>query len=161
MEYILGKRAEECIFCAFPTRGAARFREDLVLVVQLQAFVVMNRYPFASAHLLVVPRRHVSAMEELSPEEWAAMSALLRESVAALKSAVKPDGVNVGFNLGKAAGAGIADHLHAHVVPRWVGDSNFMPVIADVRVMPEYLDDAWRTLRPHFEPIAGEKAPMP
>ena len=161
MEYILAKKSDECVFCAFPARGAASFREDLVLVVQPHAFVCLNRFPFASAHLLVIPRRHVSALEELEGDEYAALMTLLRDSVAALKAAVKPDGVNIGFNLGKAAGAGIADHLHAHVVPRWVGDSNFMPVIAGARVMPEYLDDAWKTLRPHFESIAGEKAPLP
>ena len=160
MEYILGKRPDHCIFCAMAEAPPSQFRKDLVLVVQPHALVCMNRYPFASAHLMVVPRRHVSQLEDLPDEEYAAVTALLRDSVKALKASVKPDGINIGFNLGKAAGAGIAEHLHAHVVPRWVGDTNFMPVVADVRVMPEYLDDAWRTLRPAFDGIAGEKADL-
>jgi ATP adenylyltransferase len=157
MEYILRKKGEGCVFCAIASHDASLFREDLVLVAQPHAFVCLNRYPFASGHLLVVARRHVSGLEELRDEEYLAMQTLVRDSVKALKAAVSPDGVNVGFNLGKAAGAGIADHLHGHVVPRWVGDSNFMPVIGDTRVMPQYLDDAWKTLRPAFESVPGEK----
>jgi ATP adenylyltransferase len=161
MEYILGKKGDGCVFCAMLAGNAETFRKDLVLVVQPHAFVCMNRFPFASAHLLVLPRRHQSNLEDLPAEEYAAFALLLRDTVAALKETVTPDGVNVGFNLGKAAGAGIAEHLHAHVVPRWVGDTNFMPVVAGIRVMPEYLDDAWRALRPRFEGIVGEKAPLP
>ena len=166
MDYILGPKGGACVFCAIggaaPAQlSPARFREDLVLVVQPHAFVCLNRYPFAPAHLLVIPRRHVSALEDLTDEEYAALNALLRATSVALKSAVKPEGMNIGFNFGKAAGAGIADHLHAHVVPRWNGDSNFMPVIADVRVMPEYVDASWVKLRPAFEAIPGEKAPLP
>lgn len=155
MEYILGKREDSCIFCAFPAR--ATHREDLVLCVREHAFVCLNRYPFASSHLLVVPRRHVSALEDLSADEYDATMRLVRDATVALKAAVKPSGVNVGFNLGKSAGAGIADHMHAHVVPRWDGDTNFMPVLADVRVMPEHLDQSWERLRPHFERLGEAK----
>ena len=161
MEYIQRAKTHECVFCTYLAHAPSQYRADLVLVVQPHAFVVLNRYPFAAAHLLVVPRRHVSALEELSDEEYAAHAMLVRDAVKALKAAVKPEGVNLGFNLGRAAGAGIADHLHAHVLPRWLGDSNFMPVIADLHVMPQYLDDTWAALRPHFEQIPGEKAPFP
>jgi ATP adenylyltransferase len=155
MEYVLGKRNEPCIFCAFPARDTRR--EDLVLCVERHAFVCLNRYPFNSSHLLVAPRRHVSALEELSDEEYDALMRLLRETIARVKRAVSPAGANVGFNLGKAAGAGIADHVHAHVVPRWIGDTNFMPVIADQRVMPEYLDQSWQRLQPFFADLGREK----
>jgi ATP adenylyltransferase len=159
MEYILGEKPKSCVFCTFPERKT--YREDLVLVVQPFAFVCLNKYPFAPAHVLVIPRRHVSALEDLGDEEYAGLMALVRDATRAVKRAVRPEGLNLGFNLGHAAGAGIAEHLHAHLVPRWVGDSNFMPVIAGTRVMPEYLDQTWSKLRAEFEPIPGEKAPLP
>jgi ATP adenylyltransferase len=159
MEYILGEKPKECIFCSFP--GRKTYREDLVLVVQPFAFVCLNKYPFAPAHVLVVPRRHVSNLEDLADEEYSALMALVRDSARAVKKAVRPEGMNIGFNLGHAAGAGIAEHLHAHAVPRWVGDSNFMPVIAGTRVMPEYLDQTWAKLRVVFDSVPGEKAPLP
>jgi ATP adenylyltransferase len=159
MEYILGAKPSACIFCEYAARGAVR--EDLVLVHQRDALVMLNRYPFASGHVLVLPTRHVSALEELTDEEYGALCALLRASIAALKRAITPEGFNVGFNLGKVAGAGIAEHLHAHVVPRWAGDTNFMPVVADTRVMPEHLDATWVKLRAAFDAIPGAKAAMP
>ena len=159
MDYVLApKDRGPCIFCTFPTRGIEHFREDLVLVSQPDAFVVMNRYPFAPGHLLVVPRVHVSRLADLTDVQYDAVMRLVRTSVERLERIAKPDGVNVGFNLGKAAGAGIAEHLHAHVVPRWLGDQNFMPVVADTRVMPEHLDSTWRRLRPAFEDVDGQKA---
>ena len=163
MEYILGSKAQGCVFCAYAVAVAAGppRREDGVLVAQPNAFVCLNKYPFASGHLLVVPRRHSSELHELTDEEYSGTMALLRDTVAALKSALRPEGFNVGFNLGKVAGAGIAEHLHAHVVPRWAGDTNFMPVLADTRVMPEHLDATWARLRPFFESVPGEKAPLP
>ncbi len=161
MEYILGAKGAGCIFCDFPAREPSRFREDLVLVVQPHAFVCLNRFPFASSHLLVVSRRHVADLAELTAEEYVALMALVKDSVDRLKRAVNPQGINLGFNLGVAAGAGIADHLHAHAVPRWVGDTNFMPVLGDVRVMPEHLDDSWRRLYPHFVDLPGTHAPAP
>ena len=141
MEYILGPKGGECVFCE---------PSDLLLAQRASAFVCLNKYPFAAGHLLVVPTRHVSGLEELEPAEADEFFRLLRESVARLRDAIRPDGVNVGMNLGKAAGAGIAEHLHAHVVPRWNGDTNFMPVIADMRVMPQYLQDTKKRLSPHF-----------
>ncbi|HEY1955725.1 MAG TPA: HIT domain-containing protein [Polyangiaceae bacterium] len=141
MEYILGPKGGECVFCR---------DSDLVLARRASAFVCLNKYPFAAGHLLVVPTRHVSDLGELEDGEADEFFRLVRESVARLRAAVSPDGVNVGMNLGKAAGAGIAEHLHAHVVPRWNGDTNFMPVIADLRAMPEYLQDTKKRLLSHF-----------
>ncbi len=148
MEYILkdSEKKEGCVFC----EALAGPPNKRVLVVQPHAFVVLNKYPFTAGHLLVLPRRHVGDFSELVEEEATALFALVRASVARLRAAVSPQGLNVGFNLGKAAGAGIAEHLHAHVVPRWNGDTNFMPVLADVRVMPEHLDQTFDRLAPSF-----------
>jgi ATP adenylyltransferase len=155
MEYILSQKQGACIFCDFAAAPPDAYREKLVLLVQPHALVCLNRYPFAASHVLVAPRRHVSDLSDLAPEEYDAFMRLVRDATAALGSAVKPEGVNLGMNLGKAAGAGIAEHLHAHVVPRWNGDTNFLPVLADVRVMPEYLDDSWRRLVPAFAGLPG------
>jgi ATP adenylyltransferase len=156
MEYILGDKQGACIFCDFAAAPPQDYRAKLVLLVQPHALVCLNKYPFASSHLMVAPRRHVSDLSDLPAEEYDAVMHLVRDATARLKASAKPDGLNVGINLGKVAGAGIAEHLHVHVVPRWVGDSNFMPVVADVRVMPEYLDDAWRRLAPAFADLPGQ-----
>ncbi len=161
MEYILGDKPKACIFCAMAACEPAALRWALVLVAQPDALVCLNKFPFASAHLLVAPRRHVADLTELRPGEYGATMSLLRESLDRLKKAVHPEGVNVGFNVGRAAGAGIADHVHGHLVPRWDGDTNFMPVVADVRVMPEYLDESWRRLYPFFADLPGARAPAP
>ena len=154
MQYILGPKNPQCIFCDFATAAPGQYREKLVLAVLPHALVCLNRYPFAPAHLLVAPRRHVADFGQLPPEEYEATMRLLRDAVERVRRATRPEGVNVGFNLGAAAGAGIADHMHGHIVPRWSGDTNFMPVIADVRVMPEYLDTTFGH-RPHFADLAG------
>lgn len=159
MEYILGDKQGACIFCDFASAPPTAYREKLVLVVQPHALVCLNRFPFAASHLLVAPRRHVSDLSELDDAEYHALMALLRDASTRLRLAVTPEGVNVGFNLGKAAGAGIADHLHAHIVPRWNGDTNFMPVLADVRVMPEHLDASWKRLAPAFADVPGQHPP--
>lgn len=155
-----GAARETCFLCAHPGDAAA-YRENLVVVVQDHAFVCLNRYPFTPSHLLVAPRRHVGDLTDLEPEEYAALTTLLRETTVRLRKAVGCTGMNVGFNLGKDAGAGVADHLHGHVVPRWAGDINFMPVLADVRIMPEYLDQAWARLYAAFADLPGAKAPDP
>ncbi len=155
MEYILGSKQGACIFCDFGSAPPSAYREKLVLLVQPHALVCLNRYPFAASHLLVAPRRHVSDLSELPDEAFDALMRLLRDTCTRLRAATTAEGLNVGFNLGKAAGAGIADHLHAHAVPRWSGDVNFMPVLADVRVMPEHLDDSWVRLAPVFADLPG------
>jgi ATP adenylyltransferase len=158
MEYIRGPKGGACIFCDFASAPPSAYREKLVLVVQPHALVCLNRYPFASAHLLVAPRRHASDLAELPAEEYDALMHLLRETTVRVQRVTRCEGANLGFNLGKAAGAGIAEHLHGHVVPRWNGDTNFMPVLADVRVMPEHLDATWRELAPHFADLPGQHA---
>ncbi len=161
MEYIHGQgKAPGCFLCEHP-KDVAAYRENLVVVAQPHAFVCLNRYPFTTSHLLVAPRRHVADPSELTDEEYDAVMGLLRASVVRLRRAVGCEGMNVGFNLGKVAGAGVADHLHGHLVPRWNGDTNFMPVLADVRVMPEYLDTAWARLHAAFADLPGERAPAP
>lgn len=156
MNFIEGKtgREEGCVFCNRIRLPRERWREHGVLDVGEHTMVLMNRYPYANGHLLVIPRRHCSDLMALPAEEYADLARVLRLAVERMQTALHPQGFNVGMNLGSAAGAGIADHLHFHIVPRWNGDHNFMPVIADVRVMPEYLEATYDRLFPHFEGIA-------
>lgn len=167
MEYILspkdkdaGARPGACIFCNFPGAPRETYRENLVLAANDHVAVMLNRYPFAAGHLLVIPRKHVAHMGDLSVEETDALFRSVRDVGLRMRALMKPHGLNYGINEGVAAGAGIAEHLHLHIVPRWSGDTNFMPVIADVRVMPEYLDDAYRRLYPAFADMPGA-APAP
>jgi ATP adenylyltransferase len=154
MEYILGPKAGPCIFCAYhPDRE--RHRDNLVLAVTSHAVVMLNRFPFTAGHVLVAPLCHAPTPEALTDEQYAGVMEVLRESIAAVRQAVSPDGLNIGMNLGRAAGAGIADHMHWHLVPRWLGDTNFMPVLADLKVMPEHLEATWERLQPHFAALAG------
>ncbi len=150
MEFIKSEKEEGCIFCRCLGEGEGRYGENFVLTVRPHAFVMLNRYPYTAGHLLVIPRSHASRLQDLGDETYNALWALVRESVTALERAIAPQGINIGMNLGAAAGAGIRDHLHVHLVPRWVGDTNFMPVLGDVRVMPEHLTRTWTTLRPFF-----------
>jgi ATP adenylyltransferase len=156
MDYIVGPKPDACVFCELSMVGVGEdhLKELLVLVRQPHAFVCLNRYPFASGHLLVTPRRHVADLAELSAEEYQALMTLLRETTVRLRGAVGAAALNVGFNLGRAAGAGIADHLHGHVVPRWDGDTNFMPVLAEVRVMPQHLAATYAHLEKAFADLA-------
>jgi ATP adenylyltransferase len=156
MEYIEGPKGGPCIFCDFASLAPTGYREKLVLLVQPHALVCLNRYPFAAGHLLIAPRRHTSDLGDLPPDEFDATMRLTRDAAARLRSETKAQGLNVGVNLGKAAGAGITDHLHFHVVPRWAGDANFMPVLADIRVVPEYLDQSWLRLVGAFADLPGE-----
>ncbi len=153
MEYMQAPKGGLCVFCDLAAAPPEAYREKLVLVVQPHALVCLNRYPFAASHLLIAPRRHVARLEDLPDDEYDGAMRLVRDAVVRLRQATGAEGVNVGMNLGAAAGAGIAEHLHAHAVPRWAGDTNFMPVLADVRILPEYLDDSWRRLAPLFEDI--------
>jgi len=155
MEFILGDKSPGgCVLCAAPAAGPAHHEENLILVERPRAYVLMNRYPYTNGHLMVVPRAHVPFPSDLSPEDHAALWELVRDAIEALRRALRPEGLNVGINLGKCAGAGIDRHLHVHLVPRWAGDTNFMPVLADVRVMPEHLRETWRRLRPEFVRLA-------
>jgi ATP adenylyltransferase len=151
MEYILGEKPGTCIFCDFPAQGGEEAdRRNLIVHRSAHAFTIVNRFPYNSGHLMVVPRAHVETLEALTGDAFRDLHEELLRAVAAVKASYRPQGMNVGMNLGQVGGAGIADHLHWHVVPRWVGDNNFMPVIGDVRVVPEALDVAWERLRRGF-----------
>ncbi len=136
-----------CIFCAVLAADPVQDRTNLLLWRGRQAFVILNRYPYNSAHLLVVPGRHLRDVTRLAPEECAELMALLQRMVALLTEVYRPQGFNAGMNLGEVAGAGIADHLHLHLVPRWAGDTNFMPVVGHTKVLPEALAQTYDRLR--------------
>jgi diadenosine tetraphosphate (Ap4A) HIT family hydrolase len=136
-----------CIFCAIA--GGAD-DDGQVLARDPLTIAMLNLYPYTSGHLLVAPRRHVGDLEALTGDEAAALMDLTRRATVALKAAYQPDGVNVGMNLGHAAGAGIPGHLHVHVLPRWVGDTNFMTSVAEARVLPEPLTRSLERLRAHW-----------
>jgi ATP adenylyltransferase len=124
--------------------------KNLILCRCPQAFLVLNAFPYASGHLMAVVRRHVTALEELTPEELAGMMGLVQDGLRALTAAYHPHGFNIGVNQGHGAGAGVDGHLHVHVVPRWEGDTNFMPVVADTKVLPESLETTFARLSPAF-----------
>lgn len=151
-EYIRSAAAEcdkgrqQCLFCRL--RDEKEDEKNLVLARGRGAFVVMNRYPYNNGHLMVAPNRHVGDYEKLTVAEHAEIARLVKAALRALRLAMKPHGFNVGMNLGRVAGAGVADHVHVHVVPRWNGDTNFMPTLADTKVVSEHLRDTWRQLRP-------------
>lgn len=148
MEYILGDKPAGCIFCDKPEED--NDRENLILYRGEKVFVIMNKYPYNNGHLMVTPYSHISDLTSLDAETVTELMGEVQRSVAIMRDVLKPEGFNVGMNIGKAGGAGIDDHLHMHVVPRWAGDTNFMPVMADVRVMPEYLDETYMKLYSHF-----------
>jgi ATP adenylyltransferase len=151
MEYVLGPKTRgSCIFCFDGSEEAAALAERLVVARRARSIVMLNRYPFASGHLMILPKRHVSFIDELDEEEHGELWSVVRASVQRLRKAVGCEGLNVGLNLGAAAGAGIAEHLHVHIVPRWAGDTNFMPVLADARVVPQALDETRAHLAPLF-----------
>ena len=150
MEFIRAEKTKGCIFCEFPAAPVGDDRKNLVVHRSAQAFTCLNRYPYNSGHVMVIPRAHVAELGALSPDAYADLGEELRRAVAVVRAVYAPDGMNVGMNLGKAGGAGITDHLHWHVVPRWFGDNNFMPVMADQRVVVEALDAAWERLHAGF-----------
>lgn len=144
MEYVVGDREEGCLFCSKLQGG--NDRSNLILHRGNQSFMILNRFPYTSGHLMVVPNRHVASLEELNEGEMLELMMVLKKSLHVLKGALKPDGFNVGMNLGREAGAGIEAHVHFHVVPRWNGDTNFMPVLFDTKVIPEFLEKMYEKL---------------
>lgn len=137
--------ADDCVFCRIAASGPPSRDNGVVWRGEL-TLAVLNLYPYASGHLLVLPVRHLEGLDELNPAESDELWATTRAAADALGAAYRPDGLNLGANLGRAAGAGIPQHLHLHAVPRWAGDTNFMTSIGDTRVLPESLADAWATL---------------
>jgi ATP adenylyltransferase len=149
LDYILGPKPDECVFCIpeHPDEDERR----LVLWRGRTCFVIMNNFPYNNGHLMVTPYRHVSCLTDLTEEEAQECMAAMRRSVAVLKTAFRPHGINAGFNLGEAAGAGIAAHLHFQIVPRWNGDASFMAVFGETNVIPEHLLSTYRRLKPLFD----------
>jgi ATP adenylyltransferase len=146
MTYIERGRPEECIFCV-DDEGQG----DLVLAADETMVAMLNMFPYNNGHLMVAPREHVARLGDLARDKYVALMDALLGSIDIVERVFKPQGVNVGINIGAPAGAGIEDHLHWHVVPRWNGDTNYMPVIAEVKVLPQHLRDSYDRLRPHFE----------
>jgi ATP adenylyltransferase len=152
MAYIESAKADSeagCIFCDKPREPDQR--GALVLTRGDLAFAMLNAYPYNPGHLMVAPLRHVAGFEDLRPDELAGIDTLLQRSVAALREVMAPDGFNMGMNLGRVAGAGIPGHLHWHLVPRWNGDTNFMPVVGETRVLPQLLEETYDRLAPAFQ----------
>lgn len=152
MSYIRGPDSKEsaCPFCSLPERGSEHDRESLILYRGDRAYVVLNAYPYNPGHLMAVPYRHVAEFDKLEPAELHEVVDLCQRGVRALKATSQPSAYNIGLNVGTVAGAGIADHIHQHVVPRWGGDTNFMPVIGQTKVLPELLEETYDRLAPAF-----------
>ena len=148
LQYIRGEKSDECIFCAKPALD-----DESALIVRRgkRCFVMLNAFPYASGHVMVAPYDHTADLAELDEGTSLELVTLTQDSLRAIRAAYNPEGFNVGANLGTVAGAGVADHVHIHVVPRWEGDTNFMSVIGEVRVLPETLEDTHRNLKEAFE----------
>lgn len=146
MSYIENHLKEEsCVFCGAASRPDSE--ENLVIFRGPRVFIILNRYPYTSGHLMAVPYQHCSSLEGLDPETRAEMMELIHRAILVLQAVYHPQGFNLGMNIGEAAGAGIAEHIHFHVVPRWGGDTNFMSSLAETRVLPEVLEDTYRRVK--------------
>ena len=149
MEFIAeAPKHGDCVFCGLLRAGENE--KTLILHRDSRVFAVLNKYPYNNGHLMVVPNAHVADFTQLEDDDLVALSRLAKASVRILKEVYKPEGFNLGMNLGTSAGAGIKDHLHLHIVPRWLGDTNFMPVLADTKSMPQHLSASYRELVDHF-----------
>lgn len=146
MEYLKAEKPDGCIFCKDSIRD-----KSLVLHEGTSCYVIMNKYPYNSGHVLIVPFRHISDIEDMSKEEKMEMIDLMDRSVRIMKEVMNPEGFNIGMNVGKAGGAGIESHLHLHIVPRWPGDTNFVTVLGEVRVIPENVEQTRDSLLPFFK----------
>jgi ATP adenylyltransferase len=149
-----------CIFCDLPAAGEDKDEANHLLTRGEVSFVLLNAFPYNPGHLMAAPYRHVGDYEELRPDELAEMMAFAGRAIRAIREESSPHGFNLGMNLGQVAGAGIADHVHLHLVPRWGGDTNFMPVVGQTKVLPELLDETYRRLRPHLADV-GPPAELP
>ena len=148
IEYILKEKEKQCIFCAALTK-----QDELTLYKGQVTMVTMNKFPYINGHLLVAPVRHISTLDQLDKSEMGDLLATVEQAVGILKTVMQPDGFNVGLNLGKVAGAGVEEHLHFHIVPRWFGDTNALTVFGEVRVIPEHIKATFKNLKPYFDKI--------
>jgi ATP adenylyltransferase len=147
--YILAPKGKGCFLCIKRTRGYQR--RHLIVRETEACYVLLNKYPYSAAHVMVVPKRHIADLDGFEPDELSDFITLTRDTARVLKKALGADGLNLGANLGKAAGAGLEEHFHFHIVPRWNGDHNFMPMLGDTYVLPEYLEETYTRLLPHFK----------
>lgn len=148
MEYIKrGNKSTSCFLCE---HIKAKKVKEPVIALSKHSYVLLNAFPYNSGHIMIVPKQHKGSLEELMPDEYVDLSDLSKRSIEIIKKALKPEGINLGLNLGKAAGAGFIDHLHYHVVPRWVGDTNFMPILSETKVISEHLSATYKKLREAF-----------
>lgn len=151
LQYILEEKLEGCIFCEKPKEK--KDRENLILFRGEQVYIIMNLFPYNNGHLMVVPYQHAEDLDELSEEILHDLIIIARKAEGILKRVFSAQGFNIGINLGKAAGAGIDEHLHIHIVPRWSGDTNFMPVLADIKVIPQHIWATYDLLLPFFQEV--------
>jgi ATP adenylyltransferase len=150
-----GSSPDGCIFCDAASASASPGgADDLVLIRGRRSYVILNRYPYNNGHLMVATNRHVATLQAAVPDELSELIQLTRHAEMALSDAYRPQGINVGINIGRPAGAGIVEHLHVHLVPRWTGDTSFISVVGNVRVLPEELSQTAERLRPIFERLA-------
>ena len=153
LEYLIEPKPDVCVFCA--AAASEEDRANLVLFRGRHAFLILNRFPYNNGHALIVPNAHKGDLADLADDEMLAMMTLARDVMALYGRVLRADGYNVGFNFGRVAGAGLPEHLHLHLVPRWSGDTNFMTVVGDVRVLPEDLGASVERLRPVFARLAS------
>jgi len=150
MDYILEARQKGCIFCKKPIER--KDKKNLILYQSDYAFVIMNKFPYNNGHLMVVPKRHCIDLDQLGDEEIQELSYLLKASTQVLKTCFHPHGFNIGMNIGRVGGAG-EEHIHFHIVPRWTGDTNFMPVLGETKIIPEYLEKTYQKLHYAFRDL--------
>jgi ATP adenylyltransferase len=148
-QYVSQQKPEKgCVFCNKMQQTTDE--ANLILYRGVNSYVLLNLYPYSSGHLMIAPYQHIGSLSAANDATWMEMTALTRKAEQAIQKAYRPDGINLGMNLGKSAGAGIADHIHMHVLPRWHADSNFLTTISETRVLPELLEDTYRKLKPLF-----------
>ncbi len=155
IRYVRMPKKKGCIFCELPKEKEDE--KNLILYRGKKVFAIMNNYPYNPGHVMIAPYRHVSSIEDLEEEEELEMMEVAKILIKAIRRAMNPDGFNVGINLGRVAGAGIEDHMHMHIVPRWNGDTNFMPVLADVRVIPQALEESYWEIKEKLKEVLRER----
>lgn len=156
IEYILGPKPDGCVFCL--PEHTEEDEERLVLYRGKKNFIILNKFPYSNGHIMVTPFRHVMDICDFTEEEASEHFSLIQVATGILQKHFKPQGINIGLNLGEAAGAGIRDHLHFHIVPRWNGDSSFMAVMNEVRVLPQHLSATYKDLKPYFNTLTQENS---
>ena len=151
MDYIVSDKSKECVFCTAPKAEDDPLKK--ILFRGASSYVILNIFPYANGHMMICPYRHVGCITQLNDQEFHEMTILTKKSLEILRREYRPDGFNTGYNIGKSGGAGFDEHLHGHIVPRWNGDTNFMPVLAETKVHPEHIEATYSRLVPIFRKI--------